>query len=180
MAEMDTSSHDSGKKGPGVKKGKKLSTRVDLTPMVDLGFLLITFFMFTTTMSQPNSMHLNMPDDKKNIDPNKVKESGAITIMLGKDNHIYYYFGQDLKPDMSNVESSNYKDNRKVLLAKKASTPPADLFVIVMPGKESTYKNIIDILDEFSIDLIDTYALVNKVDPVYTADISKLDSLSTQ
>ncbi|AYD48799.1 MAG TPA: biopolymer transporter ExbD [Arachidicoccus soli] len=180
MAELDTSSHDSGKKGPGVKKGKKLSTRVDLTPMVDLGFLLITFFMFTTTMSQPNAMNLKMPDDKQNVDPTKIKQSGALTIFLGKDNHIYYYEGENLKADLSNVQSSNFKDIRKVILDKKANTPPDDLFVVVMPGNASTYKNIIDILDEFSIDMVERYALVNKVDPQYEADISKLDSLSTQ
>jgi len=177
--DIDTSSKDTGKKGVGVKKSKKLSTRVDLTPMVDLGFLLITFFMFTTTMSQPNSMHLNMPDDnaKTNTQDNtqKVKESGAMTIWLGKDDNIYYYEGI-LKPDLSNVQLSNYKDIRKVILDKKARTDTADLFMIVMPGNQSTYKNIIDILDEFSIDVIERYALVNKVDPQYAKYIDLFDS----
>ena len=78
----DSGSH---KKGPGVKKAKKLSTRVDMTPMVDLGFLLITFFIFTTTMSSPKALNLNMPKDTKNEEElNKAKESGALTIMLGK------------------------------------------------------------------------------------------------
>ena len=176
MAELDTSSKDTGKKGPGVKKGKKMSTRVDLTPMVDLGFLLITFFMFTTTMSQPTSMNLKMPDDNKNTEDQKVKQSGALTIWLGDKDRIYYYDGE-LNADLSNVEVSNFKDIRDVILAKKAAVAnPDDLFMIVMPGNKSTYKNIIDILDEFSIDVVERYALVNKVDTAYTADIEKMDA----
>src|SRR6201990_108451 len=96
MAEMDTSGGGHHKKGPGVKKSKKQSTRVDLTPMVDLGFLLITFFIFTTTMSQPTAMKLNLPKDTDKPDEqNKLKESAALTVMPGKNNNVYYYEGLD-------------------------------------------------------------------------------------
>ena len=96
MASLDTGGDSGGKKGPGVKKAKKLSTTVDMTPMVDLGFLLITFFIFTTTMAQPTAMNLYMPKDvDKPEEQNKVKESGAFTIMLGKQDVVYYYEGLD-------------------------------------------------------------------------------------
>ena len=155
---------ESSKKGPGVKKSKKHSTRVDLTPMVDLGFLLITFFIFTTTVSQPTSMNLNMPKDTK--DPNldtKVKESGSLTLLLGKGNVIYYYFGND----PAKMQTTGYKDVRDIILKKKASTPEPDLFIIIKPDKDATYKNAVDILDEMKIDDIDRYAMVNPTDDEY-------------
>src|SRR6187431_1138306 len=120
MASIDTAGGDSGhKKGPGVKKAKKLSTRVDMTPMVDLGFLLITFFIFTTTMSSPTTMQLYMPKDTdKDEDQNKAKESGALTIMLGKNNVVYYYEGQ-LLPDGSNFKTATFKEIRGIIIQKK-------------------------------------------------------------
>ncbi|NCI47442.1 ExbD/TolR family protein [Sediminibacterium soli] len=161
MAEMDTSSGGGHKKGPGVKKGKKLSTRVDLTPMVDLGFLLITFFIFTTTMSEATAMRLFLPKDAdKPEEQNKAKESGVITILLGKDNHVFYYEGT-LKPDGSNFKSSNFKEIRTVLIDKKARTPEKDLVVVIKPSDDCTYKNVVDILDEMAINILKRYALVD-------------------
>jgi len=187
MAELDTSGGGHKKKGPGVKKGKKLSTRVDLTPMVDLGFLLITFFIFTTTMSQPTAMKLFLPDDKVNPEEqNKAKESGVLTIMTGADNHIYYYEGQ-LKVDASgnNFMSASYNGEnsiRDVIMKKKADVrsratdpenPEKDFVVVIKPGKECTYKNVIDILDEMAINVVKKYALVD-----ISADEAKLVELS--
>jgi hypothetical protein len=98
-----------------------------------------------------------------------------MTFWLGKNDNIYYYEGQ-LKPDLSNVMTTNYKDVRQVILDKKARTDTSDLFMIVMPGNQSTYKNIVNILDEFSINVIERYALVNKVDPMYEKEIDLFDS----
>jgi len=151
MAEMDTSSGGGHKKGPGVKKAKKLSTRVDLTPMVDLGFLLLTFFVFTTTMSQSTAMAMNEPKD----DPNqqmKVKNSGAMTILLGKGNQVYYYYGQLMPETISeDFKSTTFKGIRELILAKKKATPIDDLMYIIKSDDKSTFKNAIDILDEMTI-----------------------------
>jgi len=160
MAEMDTSGGGGHKKGPGVKKSKKLSTRVDLTPMVDLGFLLITFFIFTTTMSQPTAMKLNLPKDTDKPDEqNKLKESAALTVMPSKGDMVYYYEGLD----PSKLQSSTFKKNaiRDIILDKKRRTDPKDFMVIIKPTKDATYKNTVDILDEMKIDDVKRYALVD-------------------
>ena len=197
MAEMDTSGGGGHKKGSGVKKAKKLSTRVDLTPMVDLGFLLITFFIFTTTLSQPTGLKLNLPKDvDKPEDQTKSKESGTITFLLGKDNHVFYYEGQ-LKVDASgnNFKSSSFNGEnsvRDLIIKKKKEVIAAhvhdsncekiradykgpdsgranscldrDLVVVIKPNEESTYKNVVDILDEMAINVVSRYALVDITD----------------
>jgi len=151
MAEMDTSSGGGHKKGPGVKKQKKQSTRVDLTPMVDLGFLLITFFVFTTTMSQQTAMNMNEPkNDSTNV--MKVKNSGAMTILLGKANQVYYYYGQLEADKLSEqFKSSTFKEIRGLIVAKKKATNIDDLMYIIKSDSASTFKNAIDILDEMTI-----------------------------
>jgi len=167
MAEMDTSSGGGHKKGPGVKKPKKLSTRVDLTPMVDLGFLLITFFVFTTTMSKPTAMKMNEPKD----DPEqqlKVKNSGAMTILLGKADQVYYYMGELTAENASQqFKSTSFKDIRQVILDKKKATPLDDLMYIIKADKDAKFRNAIDILDEMSI---------NEVPPGHYAEVDITDT----
>lgn len=158
MAEMDTSGGGKHKKGPGVKKGKKLSTRVDLTPMCDLGFLLITFFIFTTTMSQPTAMRMFLPKDVKNPEEqNKVKNSAVITLMLGKNDKIYYYEGDD----PTKMLQTTFKKVRDVVLDKKRRTDPKDFVVVLKPTQDASYKNTVNILDEMTIDEVKRFAMVD-------------------
>jgi biopolymer transport protein ExbD len=172
MAEMDTSGGGGHKKGPGVKKGKKLSTRVDLTPMVDLGFLLITFFIFTTTMSQPTAMKLNLPKDTDKPDEqNKLKESAAFTVMPAKNDQVYFYEGLD----PSKLQTGNWKTIRDAILDKKRRTDPNDFMVIIKPDKDATYKNTVDMLDEMKIDDVKRFALVD-ITPVEYSFIQKTET----
>jgi len=156
MAEINTPAAGH-KKGPGVKKGKKLSTRVDLTPMVDLGFLLITFFIFTTTMSQPTAMKLILPKDVDPIDQMPVKRSAVITIMMGNKDQLYYYEGDD----PTKFQVTNFRGIRSILLDKKRRTDPKWFEVVLKPSPDATYRNTVNILDEMTIDDIKHYALVD-------------------
>jgi biopolymer transport protein ExbD len=108
MAEIEGGGggHKKGKK----VRGKKLSTRVDFTPMVDLGFLLITFFMLTTSMNKPQTMEINMPvkEDVPDEDKTKVKASQTMTILLTKDNKIVYYFVNDQTAEPETPQVTNF------------------------------------------------------------------------
>jgi biopolymer transport protein ExbD len=144
MASIDTGGGDSHKKGPGVKKAKKLSTRVDMTPMVDLGFLLITFFVFTATMSTPTTLDLNMPKDVD--DPNKkteVKQSGVLSIVLGKGDQVYYYEGQlEVGEGKNNWKSTTFKGIRDIIIKKKQDVRSRHVHneEICKPERESAKK----------------------------------------
>jgi biopolymer transport protein ExbD len=175
----------------GVKKAKKLSTRVDMTPMVDLGFLLITFFIFTATLSSPVAMDLNMPKGTEKVeDESKIKQSGALTILLGKGDQVYYYEGELTDATASDIfKQTTFKGIRDVIIKKKLEVirdykPEAkdedikqkakakgdkdwekaaldrDFFVVIKPNAEATYKNTVDILDEMTINNVKRFAMV--------------------
>jgi biopolymer transport protein ExbD len=139
-------------------------------------------------MSQPTAMKLNLPKDTENPEEqNEAKESGALTILLGKDNHVFYYEGK-LDPAGANWKSSSFSgensirdviiNKRKDVIARHVHTASCqeiwaknggdqnsckdkDLVVVIKPSDEATYKNIVDMLDEMSINVIKRYALVD-------------------
>jgi biopolymer transport protein ExbD len=149
--------------GGGGKKGrKKMSTKVDMTPMVDLAFLLITFFMLTTTLNKQQVMQLNTPpkiDPNEKITPPEVDESRGLTIILGEENKVFYYFKKGEETQFHETDYNPEEGIRKVLMDKKQQIK--DPVVIIKPMKTSTYKNVVDMLDEIAITKIEYYTLTN-------------------
>lgn len=113
-----------GKQKGGKKKAKKFSTRIDMTPMVDLMCLLITFFMLTTAFSKPKAMEITMPDKTEKDDPKdapKIEADRTVNILVSGDDKIYYYFGlADPKLPLPQLVETDYsKDGiRKMLLQR--------------------------------------------------------------
>jgi biopolymer transport protein ExbD len=176
MAELNTGD-GGGKKGGGKVRSKKQNSKVDLTAMVDLAFLLITFFMLTTSLSKPQSMDLGLPD--KEDDPNKevkmkTDQRRTMTVILGDNDKIKWFHGLLEAPEPNGKPQTigyGKEGIRKELLKRVASVPQVTgdkdkgLIVIIKPTKKSTYKNLVDILDEMAICKVPTNAIVNEFSP---------------
>lgn len=120
MANVDTGGGEQKKGQP-----QKINLRVDFTPMVDMNMLLITFFMFCTTLSKPQTMDIVMPTKDKDLteeDKNQVKASKAITVILGEKDKIYYYEGEPDYSDYNSLKVTNYTPEgfRSILLQRNA------------------------------------------------------------
>ena len=169
MAELNT---DGGGGKDKKVRSKKSNSKVDLTAMVDLAFLLITFFMLTTSLSKPQSMDLGMPEKPK---PNEIEETidvadnRSMTILIGENNKMLMYMGKFSAPLLPVKDYTFGKDGiRKIILERQAilKTEESDpkkqeLIVIIKQNKKSTYKNMVDILDEMAITKVKIYAIVD-------------------
>ena len=155
MAEVNTGGGD----GSGKKRSKKVSTKIDMTPMVDLAFLLITFFMLTTTFSKPQTMEVNMPDKNKENKEAPVKASHAITIILGENDKVYWFQGEEESTPTVEVTDYSAEGIRKVLF-KKNKEIGSKFVVVIKAMQKSKYKNMVDILDEMTITNTQRYAIV--------------------
>jgi biopolymer transport protein ExbD len=197
MAEVQ-SNDSGGDKGGKHKKvrAKKNSTHIDMTPMVDLAFLLLTFFMLTTTFGKPKTMEITMP-----VKPDKPEEqvpvNNALTILLTGNDKVYWYYGE-FKPETQLTKSSFGNDGiRKVILDynKNAVTKitqlrqqaaksnmadttlhrmevdikgeKASVMVLVKTDDKAKYKNVVDMLDELNVCFVGKYALVDIMQKEY-------------
>jgi biopolymer transport protein ExbD len=193
MAELNTDDGGGGgKKGKHQKqRAKKSSTKIDMTPMVDLAFLLLTFFMLTTTFNKPKTMEINMPADPENKE-DLMKVNNALTFLLTEKNRVFYYFGEMKKGETQLQETNFGKDGvNKILLeynrwtrdeieklekrfkareiadttfkrlSVKAKGDKRALMALVKTDDKATYGNVIDMLDEINICYVGKYAVVD-------------------
>jgi biopolymer transport protein ExbD len=159
MAEIN--SEHSGK-SDGKVRSKKTSTRIDMTPMVDLAFLLLTFFVMTTTLNKPQTMEITMPEKPKQEDNQPVvNERRVLTLLLGESDKIYWYRGIT-DPE---VKVTDFSDGGIRNVLRLQNTETKDLVILIKPSDKSRYKNVVDILDEMNIGNIARYALV-EITPV--------------
>jgi len=155
MAEV--SQGGGGSKKGGKVRSKKSSTKIDMTPMVDLAFLLLTFFMLTTTFNKPQTMEITMPEKPKAEDKlPEVNEKKVVTLILGANDKIYWYHGIT-DPE---IKVTDFSPNgiRKILLTQNSQIP--GMILLIKPAPDSRYKNMVDILDEMNITNMQRYALV--------------------
>ncbi len=141
---------------------KKLNLSIDMTPMVDLGFLLIAFFIFTTEMTSPTAISLRMPLDSKILMP--VPESKSLTILIGSNSNLYYYFRKEeeaVKEQL--IKQSGYSEQEIVNLIRQKQVSLGkernDLMVLTKAGKNANYKNVVAILDEMLINGVKRYTI---------------------
>ena len=172
MAEVSSDGGGGHKKGKGKPKGKKQSTHIDMTPMVDLAFLLLTFFMLATTMNKPKVMQIVMPEDKVQDDKKvELDKDRAMTLLLGPNDKLFYYYGMPKKGEAPQLERTDYSPDglRKVLMDRrtwlrndtKLKIEDRELFCIIKPTGKSKYKNLVTIFDEMNIGHIKFYAVVD-------------------
>ena len=166
MAEMNTG--ESGGKHKKGKRAKKKSTRVDMTPMVDLGFLLITFFVLVTTFNKPSAMDLNLPakDDQENKeDTPEIKASKVVQFVLGPDNKLYHFRGIE-NIEVDSIDFSASKNVREVIAGREQEVISQwgsrdSMLLFIKPMSASKYRNMVDILDEVNIAEIRRFTLVD-------------------
>jgi len=155
MAGADVGGDGGGhrKKKSKRKPPKRMSIRIDMTPLVDVAFLLLTFFMLTTAFRKPQTLEINLPPKETNV---KVAESNMMTIRVDKDMNLYWNMGFDLPHKLKT------NDLRKFLEQKAVEHPK--LIVLIKIDRESRYHMMIDIIDELNLANLTRFSITPMTD----------------
>ena len=160
MANLQLQPATTGKKN----RARKAQLKIDMTPMVDLGFLLISFFIFTTSLSEPNATKLYMPADGP---PGTLSENAALTLLLTGKDSIYYYHGKWEDATQKNgINFTSYEVKRGIgsvirEMQKRMGNKRNDLMLLIKPLETSSYDNLMNALDEVTINNVTRYAIVD-------------------
>jgi len=152
--------------GKAVKgRTKKPLPGVDLTAMVDLAFLLITFFMLTTSLAKMNAIDIAKPVPLADV-PQQYPASRTMTILLGKNNQVVYYMGEAKNALMKTVDVAKIKTqilaNKLMVANAHYNAEGKHMLVIIKPTETSVFRNFVDIIDEMSINGVLSYAIDDK------------------
>jgi biopolymer transport protein ExbD len=154
MAAVDTAApRERGKHKKKHKKKRRVGIRIDMTPMVDVAFLLLTFFMLTTAFSRPQSMEINLPPSETKVE---VAESNLLTLRIMEDGTIYWNMGIEAPQKIA------FNDLRKFLRTKNQENPK--LITLVKVDRKSKYRNMVDVLDEINMADVKRFSLAPMLD----------------
>jgi biopolymer transport protein ExbD len=160
MADVDLSQSKGKQKHGGKKKKKRISVRLDMTPMVDVAFLLLTFFMLTTSMSKPQTMEINLPPAETKAD---VAESNLLTIRVSEDFRIFWNIGVEKPTTVDGKEKKEKLINLGRLLKERNAANPKLITLIKVDGK-AKYIDMVDVMDELNINSITRFSLAPMLD----------------
>ena len=147
MAEVDVK-QSRGKQKHSKKKKRRIGVRIDMTPMVDIAFLLLTFFMLTTTMNKPQAMEINLPPGEAKVD---VPSSNLLTLRVSESGNIYWNIGTDKPEKVSSI------DLKKVLKEKNSANPK--LITLIKVDRKGKYIMMVNIMDELNVADITRFSL---------------------
>jgi biopolymer transport protein ExbD len=158
----ETAPRSSGRKGKKRRKMRRVGIRMDMTPMVDVAFLLLTFFMLTTVFSAPQTMEINLPPKDVQVE---VAEHNLLTLRVMENGNIYWNMGIE-KPTL--VE---FKDLRTLLSGMNANNPK--LITLIKVNRKAKYHSMVDILDEIQLANVVRFSLA----PMLDEDVKEVEKV---
>jgi len=165
MAQVDAPARGGHDRKKGKKKKKRrLGVRIDNTPMVDVAFLLLTFFMLTTTLNRPQTMEINLPPNDATVE---VAQSNLLTLRIKEDGTIFWNMAVD-KP-----EKVAYKDLRSLMMRQAAANPK--LITLIKVDRKGKYHMMVDVMDELNLANITRFSLA----PMQDADKKILEQVAS-